>query len=368
MKARGYYVKSSQATESQRSCRKKWVLFVTLALGMPLILIGLIELSGRAYIVSKYGNPGKSYGIYTSDPVLGATHRPNSYNSNSVINNWGFRNLEDIDERKELGVTRVYCSGGSTTFCYNLTTEEAWPTILQDRLRRRPGHSKDEVINAGQICFPIASEMILAKRILPKLKPDVVVIFTAVNEVLASNIIGSSDGKDLEDLLKKKQWGVVPQHLDQARFLKRTSVIVRWIDYKLKKWLEPVMTRAYRAPKAKPKPVHPWVMWNFEHTLRAYINFLRESGVGRVIMVRWGDNGDENWHLAEIRRLRESGVKIAQEMGVEIFDFSVVAETHPQRKNLFIESGIHVTREGADLFAEKLAEFIAVESKRGLTP
>jgi hypothetical protein len=76
------------------------------------------------------------------------------------------------------------------------------------------------------------------------------------------------------------------------------------------------------------------------------------------VFTRWGDSGDANWFMIESRQLRDRGVEIAREMGVEIFDFSTVAAAHPQRKSLFIESGIHLTAAGADLFAEKLAAFL----------
>ncbi len=345
---------------------KKVLFAIVTVVGIPLALIAVAELGGRAVFHFKYGHPGKTYGIYMADPELGATHRPNSYNANSVINNRGFRNLEDVSDVKAPGSTRVYCSGGSTTFCYNLSTEQAWPTLLQEQLRQRAGHERDEVMNAGQICFPVASELTLARRVVPQLKPDVVVVFTAVNEWLAAGIIGGADGKDFDQLLGTQQWGVVPRHMDQERFLKRESILVRFLDYKFKKWFEPKLTHEFRAADAKPQPPHPWVMANFEHTLRTYLDFLRKEGVGRVIVVRWGDSGADNWFMKEERRFRERGVEIANESGAEVFDFSTIVDAYPQRQGLFIESGIHLTEQGAHLFSEKLGAFI-VEGRHPAT-
>ena len=347
------------STNLPRLTLGKKVLFASvIVLGLPLAVIAVAELGGRAFFHLKYGRPGKVYGIYMADEELGATHRPNSYNANSVINNRGFRNLDDIEDIKPPGSTRVYCSGGSTTFCYNLSTEQAWPTRLQVDLRQRAGHERDEVINAGQICFPVSSELALAHRVVPQLKPDVVVIFTAVNEWLAAGIISSADGKNFDDLLRTQQWGVVPRHMDQERFLKRESILVRFLDYKFKKWFEPKLTQDFRAADAKPLAPHPWVMANFEHTLREYLDYLRKQGVGRVILVRWGDSGADTWFMKEERRFRERSVEIASEMGDEVFDFSSIVDTYPQRPSLFIESGIHLTEQGANLFSEKLAAFI----------
>jgi len=350
------------------STRKKVLFALVAGVGLPVALLAFAEVAGRIAFHFKYGKPGKRYGIYMADPELGATHRPSSYNMNSVINNWGFRNLEDISEAKPPGATRIYCSGGSTTFCYNLPTEQAWPERLQGDLRARPGHERDEVLNAGQICFPVSSELVLAKRVVPRLKPDVVVTFTAINEILASDIIGGADGKNFDQLLGEQRFGVVPFAMDQGRFLKRESVLVRFIDYKIKSWFEPKITADFRGAEAPPRIVHPWVIANFEHTLRSYIEFLRASGVPRVILVRWGDSGAPGSFMDEERRFRERGVAIAREMGVDVFDFATVAAAHPRRKELFIESGVHLTREGAELFAENLAAFLTTPPEIAARP
>jgi lysophospholipase L1-like esterase len=75
-------------------------------------------------------------------------------------------------------------------------------------------------------------------------------------------------------------------------------------------------------------------------------------------MVRWGDSGADTWFMKEERRFRDRGVEIANEMGDEVFDFSRIVDTYPQRQSLFIESGVHLTEQGANLFSEKLAAFI----------
>ncbi len=328
------------------------VLFI---IGLPIGLAVSGEALLRAYIHFRYGIPGKSYGIYMADKELGAIHRPHSYNSNSVINNWGFRNAQDILEQKPLGSTRIYCSGGSTTFCYNLTTEESWPSILQHKLRQRPGHERDEVPNAGEITFAISHELALARRLVPRLKPDVVILLTGMNESLAAQILERAEKTDLNRLLREKRWGVFPRHLDQARFLKRNSVVVRFIDYVLLPLFEKRRTDVYRQPDP-PKwfHLHPWIMTNFEHTLRAYLAFLQDHGC-RVIIIRYGDNGIETWYLRDVlRKFRDRAVEIGREEGALICDIASIVERHPRRLSLYIDSGVHVTKEGAELMADEL--------------
>jgi hypothetical protein len=338
---------------------RKKIAFAFFTVFVPLLLlVAIAEIGGRIYVHYRYGVPGKSYGIYMADDELGATHRPNSYNTNSVINNFGFRNVEDITEHKPPGATRIYCSGGSTTFCYNLNTEDSWPSLLQDKLRATRGHERDEVLNAGQITFGVSQEFALARRMIPKLKPDIVVIFTGVNELLAANVIAHADRVSLDQLLADKRWGVCPKSLDQARFLKRHSVLVRLIDYKLKKLFESHATAEFHEHEMPAGAVHPWVDANFEHTLRDYLAFLKSNGC-KVVILRYGDNGKEDWLLRQcIRPLRDRAVEIGKEEGAVICDLVPAVDSNPRRSNLFIQTGLHVTREGAELYADVLAKSV----------
>jgi hypothetical protein len=348
-------------TTAALSWRKK-LIFAAITVLFPLfLLVAVVEIGGRIYIHFRFGIPGKSYGIYMADDELGATHRPNSYNTNSVINNFGLRSSEDNAEEKPKGITRVYCSGGSTTFCYNLDTDQSWPSRLQKKLRGIKGHELDEVLNAGQITFGVAQEFALAKRLIPRLKPDIVIIFTAINELLAANIIAYQDGKNLDELLSQQRWGVCPTHPDQSRFLKRESVLVRLLDYKIKKLFESRATSAYRTTEMPEGAVHPWVAANFEHTLRDYLRYLRAQGC-KVIVFRFGDNGKEDWYLRQcIRVLRDRAVDIGREEKAAVSDIVPDVDQHPRRHDLFLNTGVHVTRQGAELYADFLLKEVLAQ-------
>ena len=322
------------------------------------------ELFVRICIHFRYGVAGKKYGIYIADKELGAVHRPNSYNTNSVMNNRGFRNSNDILGKKLEGALRIYCSGGSTVFCYNVSTDESWPSVLQYKLRQAPGHEKDEVLNAGEICFSVSHEFAFAKRFIPILKPNIVILYGfGTNE--SSGAIGLiQEGYDLKKLSAEKKWGIPTRRLDQGKFWKRNSVLIKLFDYEIKNKLMGVLTGLFRKKAAakSASTVDPWfdkwVIENFEHTLRAYIRFLHSNGC-RVVLVRWGDSWglDKELYAYFIKYflpLRELGVKIGKEEGATICDFASVVEQQPQRKQLFIASGVHLTSKGVDLFTETI--------------
>jgi lysophospholipase L1-like esterase len=344
---------------------KKTAFIAFAILIFTILFLVVAEGAARLYIHLRYGVPGHRYGIYMADRELGSMHRPSSYNLNTTINNWGFRNTEDIYKQKPKNARRIYCSGGSATFCFNLPTEQSWPSLLQAKLRRIPGHEYDQVLNAGEISFAIAHEFSLAKRHIPLLQPDIVILYgQGINEGLAFKILMHNEGKDFSQLLAQQQWGVFPRNLDQGRLLKRSFVLVKFYDYVIKSWFRERLSKRFRQASKSPgipyRP-HPWLIANFDNTLRAYLAFLRQNGC-QIIIVRYGDNGINNWYLDNyIRFFRERASLIGREEGAIICDLAKIIQAHPRREDLYSDGGVHVTAEGAELVSDTLLTTIKNE-------
>ena len=342
---------------------KKLLFSVIASVGFLIVLFllaVLVELGLRAYVHVKYSVPGKSYGIYMWNKELGVIHKPNSYSTSSVMNNWGFRNTMDIEKVKLKGSVRIYCSGGSTTFCYNLPTEQAWPSLLQSKLRKIPGHERDEVINAGHIVMPVSYEYMLAKRMIPVLKPDYVVLYgTGVNETLAAQVLENDEKADFDRLLAEQTWGIFPRSPRHAWFLNRHTILFKFIDYPLRMLEERLSVSLQKNPAAYTP--HPWVTENFKHILGKYIDFLKGNGV-KIIVVNYSDNGAETPLIRNsVRPLRDLVVKIAHEKGVIVSDLDSIVEKEPKRKDLYIDTGVHVSYQGAELVADTLLKSLMVQ-------
>ena len=190
-----------------------------------------LEGLGRELISLRYGVPGKTYGLWKYDPELGATHRSNAYNTRSTLNNYGFRNLENVFDPRPSNSLRIIAFGGSTTFGYNLKDGETYTEKLQERIRELPGFEKTQVLNAGRICYSAGHNLILMKRFVPQFKPDYVIIYEGINEMMNVWAL-QRDGVSLDNL--GHRYGVIGKSFDQNRWLKRNSVIVRFIDYYVK--------------------------------------------------------------------------------------------------------------------------------------
>jgi len=327
----------------------------------------VIEAGARAVMHFLYGSPGKSYGLWISDSELGATHRPNGYNTLTTLNDYGFRNKEDVVEPKPPGSLRIIAFGGSTTFGYNLRDGETYTERLEALLRRDPDYAGTQVLNAGRITYSSAQNLILMKRLVPRLKPDYALLYEGVNEILNAWAL-EADGRSLDDL--KSQYGVIGKSYDYNRWLKRNSLIVRFVDYVVKtRHLEPEGTE--RATKgcgdvadSTDVHVHPWIIENYRHLLRQMIEFLRVHHV-TVIVFRYPSVCSEKQRL-----FSDLSASIAEEEGSRVCDLQARFDQLGGRKaDLFIQTGVHVTAEGAELIAEEVARTIrGLEEKTGRKP
>ena len=96
------------------------------------------------------------------------------------VNSFGFRGPEPTlgNERKS-GRLRVYCLGSSTTFGWGASTDgKAYPAQLEAELTLLMPGVGIEVINAGVPGNNSENELQILKEDLPRLNPDVVVIWS----------------------------------------------------------------------------------------------------------------------------------------------------------------------------------------------
>jgi lysophospholipase L1-like esterase len=345
---------------------KKVLFTLIIAVGFPVAFILAIEGTGYAIIHFKNGVPGKSYGLWTYDEELGAIHARNAYNSNSQTNNFGFRNKEDVFEPKPPGALRVIAYGGSTTFCYNLETDRAWPLRLQEDLRART-NSKSQVLNGGAIMWSIGHELARARRDLPKLKPDIVILYTGINEQANAQLL-QAEGVSLERALKEGKHGLFTRNLDQARWLKRNSMIVRFLDY------NGIADRFFAAghaisdtgpiavaPSTDPG-INPVVAENFDRTLREFIELIRKNGAKPVYVIVGGL--PELGANKQLLRYSRQGAEVARSTDVLVIDSNdVVAAYKGNKRDLFSDSGVH----WSDLGAGLLADFIDEKALKSMT-
>lgn len=91
----------------------------------------------------------------------------------------GFRGPE-FSPAKPAGVTRIFCTGGSTTAGHCIDDHETWPARLQQRLRARG--LDVEVINGGVYGWDSYQELLRFRHEVVRYEPDVVLLHQGWNE------------------------------------------------------------------------------------------------------------------------------------------------------------------------------------------
>lgn len=320
-------------------------------LSLPLLgLVGL-EAAGRTYFYLRYSVSGHSYGTSKYDPVMGAVPRENSYNQSAHLNDYGFRNSEPVTIPKPAGSLRLITYGGSTTFCHHLTNDQAWPIRLQDQLRRqRVGGEQDQVLNGGVIMWSLGHSFEKARRDVPLLKPDAVIIYSGVNE-LYNALFLASEGFPMRDLVQR---GDIGRFTTQLAFNTpfRNVIVYKFVRdriyVRLQQWIRPAPPVAPPGTVVEPDPD---VMTNYLETLKRFVVYLKEQEVTPVFVKEVLDPAHpEAALLASRTAYSAKAATVAGEWGAVVVDpTAAFADPANQARPLFQPTGVHLTTDGAVL-------------------
>lgn len=162
----------------------------TAYLAVPIVLVLLLGLAAegvsRARQWSRLGTASSFTDLYRVDPAIGLRVLvPGAQVGRIAVNSAGFRGPE-IAQPKPDGTLRIAFLGASTTFCAEVSSNDAvWPQLVAEDLRRRfPGVSIDFVNSAVPGYTVDSMRKTLRHRVRP-LQPDLIVVYEATNELSA---------------------------------------------------------------------------------------------------------------------------------------------------------------------------------------
>jgi len=166
-----------------------FVAGVAAALAIGEIGVRLFGLEGNARVRVV---PGK--GI-TFEPGAAYRHVKEGF-SEGRFNAQGFRDRERSVARPP-GGWRILVLGDSFVEALQVPLDEAFPAVLEDRLRRRPGGDRTEVLAMGQSGFGTASELMRYVDFGAAYDPDVVLLaFFAGNDVRDNSVLLNGDAPE----------------------------------------------------------------------------------------------------------------------------------------------------------------------------
>ena len=205
---------------------------IVLSLFAFILLLSFLEMSARLFLSFK--EPSLRFILYgfidtrkerliiikgQDGEMLYCKSNPSS-NGINPVNSMGLRG-KDIGKKKTTKI-RIICLGSSTTYGTGLNYSDTYPKLLQDRLDRRFGENRFEVINAGQPGLDLPQILSLVKREIIYLYPDIVILMNTSNNLQAPGFnfvgLGAETGSKL--VLKIKKF--IVEHLALAFVIEKT--------------------------------------------------------------------------------------------------------------------------------------------------
>ncbi len=327
--------------------RKTAFVLVMLA-GIAVLFLGA-EGMGRLYINLVYGVPGKSYGIYRSDPELGARHAESSYNLMRQFDDHGFQSPEDVMKPKPEGAARILVYGDTTAFSPNLDMEDTWPLAVQNVLRE-DHHPRTQVLNGGEDSWSIGHAFVRARQEIEDLDPDVTVIYAGVEEELNAAMIEGTGG-DFARLSAAGDGPVIQRTGLKNNWLYRNSVTFKALAFTVLKWLDHQFGIAFAQP-AEPDPL---LLAHYQKVLTSFIELNEKHGTTTVFVIQAHGAGTPE-QLRKTSYSRASA-DLARELGAIVLDAQeAVTGYDGDPAALFDAWGLRFSEKGAEVFARYLSD------------
>ena len=160
-----------------------------LILAVPLVCVLILgEIAGR--LLEQYAGymPRRSASYLDGNPYLRTALKPNTrFQSGPFrvdVNSFGFRGPE-IQMPKPPGTFRIFALGESSTFGWKGVTshEQAWPAVLEAKLRTAHPDRQIEIVNAGVPGYTSIEQRINFMLRISHLQPDAILIYHGNNDL-----------------------------------------------------------------------------------------------------------------------------------------------------------------------------------------
>jgi lysophospholipase L1-like esterase len=173
-----------ETTEPLRFTAKHRLAAVAVVVMAALLATALAEGAVRLRQYLKTGTAAGHSGLYKDNHVVGLRVLNPGYSAGPIsINRLGFRGTE-ITAEKPPGVFRIAVLGASTTFCAEVSSDDAvWVQMLGPLLQPQIKDRKIEVINGGVPGYTVASSRKNWRHNIERLKPDWVIVYHATNDL-----------------------------------------------------------------------------------------------------------------------------------------------------------------------------------------
>jgi len=285
------------------------------------------------------------------------------YNPKAAFEGRSINSLGFLDKERQISKPpesiRILSLGDSCT----AHGHPPYTSILEDKLNAVASSTrKYEVINAGVYSYSTFQGVQVAKKIIPLLKPDIVIILYGWND----HVLSSSGLTDLETghiLTKKKMSGLsgklsIPKFIRQFRIFQLCHYVIT--PFKSQKNINKTRKTLRVPPSDYENNLSELVKICHENSAIPVVlispqNLIPNSIMTYFISVGFFNSLDEfkNDHLSYQKLTQE----IAEQEKVQYIDLENYLNQF-EKKDIFTDDGIHWTDNGRKVISDKLSELI----------
>lgn len=271
----------------------------------------------------------------------------------------------DIAIPKPDGIFRIVALGGSTTYSTGTTPEESYPAFLQQILQDEYGYTNVEVINGGMTGYTSWENLAnFAFRVL-ELEPDMIIIYAAVNDVVAREQSSVDCYRGHNALLglnaSRGLWIEQNQPLSASALYRFLGINLGWMPnpLALESAFEPTEIECHPDPAdiTLAQRVSANTPTYFERNLRSTIYIAQGNGIIPVLS-SWAYYAEaerpEHWEDA-IAQHNTITRDVATALDLPFYD---LADNLPVDSEFWEPDGIHFVANGTHEQAEQYAQFL----------
>ena len=333
------------------------------------ILILFFEIGGRLYIKAKTSKElglnlkEKVYGILRSDDELGFSHASHAYNRTRVTNNMGFLNINDVvlPEKRDRADVVFIAYGGSTTYCYNLKQDEAWPNKLQEEMCSKQKNNepcKFSVFNGGSIMWSVGHIYKKALRDLPIIKPNYLIIYSGINEYANYKHLKSNDKIDVDKSIKNKEYGLTTKAINYW-WIRHNSLSEKFVHfyllYPLQKMIRNITTHDNDENLQYDLDNNEFsiIFDNYIGVLKKLIDLAKKTDTQIIFLAQ--SQGLDTKKTIYLTSFSQKAKEKMNELGAIVIDSNeILKEYNGDKKELFADSGVHYSYKGSELLSKFL--------------
>ncbi len=316
--------------------------------------------------------------LWTCDPLLYFTARPELVIRGQALNHAGFRSREFAP--KPPGIFRVLAIGDSCTFGMTapdnyLFVKDPYPQRLEQLIAERAGADKVEVLNGGQPGYNSYQGLLLLRTKLRNLHPDLITVRFGWNDHLMSpqNQVGNA----FRELRNPFVRGVQDLLLHTALY-----PYAKRLGMEAQLWMQPAAPPGAPAFKPLPREWDPNVtIQDYEYNLRRIVELGRQQGAQVWLLtspsafltpghlLRYEQLPQDALprrlltmdRLPSFRRMMEihdaynAAVRaVGAELNIPVIDMAQLYRDHADQPLFSMQDILHPTQTGYDLEAEAL--------------